>query len=151
MRPDDWIQSCPNLSKSCPKSSHSSFYLKIAQRSLNILANEFVTKSLQKSPNLVTLLPINWNLLGSLPTLLHPKQRFRAGSLAHSQHVHELAQASRVQGQRGAEDKASVCHRIWRWIWTQLKPVRWKNWTRTWATRAEADVLILFAKHSYGI
>ena len=30
MRPDDWIQSCPNLSKSCPKSSHSSFYLKIA-------------------------------------------------------------------------------------------------------------------------
>ena len=73
MWPDNGIKSSPNVSKSYPRSSRISFYkrvrfFKIAKKVPIIWATfdrNFVTNNYQKSPNLVTLWPINAYLVPS--------------------------------------------------------------------------------------
>ena len=80
--PDVGVKSSPNVSKSCPKSSSSSFYarvriFKITQKVYNHLGYfcyKFVTEIFKKSPNLVTLL-LSFSLSLSLSTIFFSTQK----------------------------------------------------------------------------
>lgn len=57
---------------------------------------------------------------GPVPSFLHSPRRQGGWSSAHSQHLHEPAQAARVCWREDAENQAAVCYWGWLWLWAEL-------------------------------
>ena len=102
--PDIVVQSSRNVSKSCPKSSIGSFYIRV--RFFNVaqklpifwatFVRHFVAKNFQKSPNLVTL----WRRL-----TLKPEQTFRVELLRHlEQEIRFSGSGIKVDGNVADQD-----------------------------------------------
>lgn len=58
---------------------------------------------------------------GALSCLLHPQRWQRPGAPAHSQHLHEPAQAARVLRPAPDEEQTFVCHRVICRVWAELR------------------------------